>query len=739
MSQHVHLALLGVSCAGCVRAIEKALDGVDGVDQAQVNLADRSAHIDGSADSATLISAIQAAGYDARELSGDDESDLDTQAQAEAAHLKKLWWQCGAGLALGVPLMLWGLLGGEMMAISPTSRLVWGLIGLVTLAIMVLAGGHFYRGAFKAFGHHQANMDTLIALGTGAAWLYSMAVLLLPQSFPGEARHLYFEASVMIVGLINLGQALEARARGKTSQALRRLLDLKAKTARVIRGKQESDIPVAAVAKGDKLRLRPGETVPVDGEVVEGSGLVNESMLTGEPLAQEKAAGASLKAGTLLEKGTLVFTATGVGKDTALARIIEQVKKAQGSRPSIGRLADNIAAVFVPVVIVLALVAALVWYNLGPAPAVSHALVVLTSVLIIACPCALGLATPMSVMVGVGKAAEAGVLIRNGEALQTLSHIDTLVLDKTGTLTEGKPQVVEVNTFTDTDIKPLVKALEQGSEHPLASALLEWAGEVDAAALDDFDTLAGKGVKACLDGAPLLLGNHKLMAQYHITLDAGESATNAMMEQGATPVYLARGDALLAVFAVADPIKHDTQAALDGLKKQGLRLVLLSGDRQGTAEAVARKLGIDEVIAEVLPEQKAETITRLQSEGRSVAMVGDGINDAPALAAANVGMAMGTGTDVAMESADLTLMRGSLLVVEDAIAISRATIGNIKQNLFGAFIYNSLGIPLAAGLLYPFTGWLLSPVVAGAAMALSSVTVVSNANRLRFFKGAGKA
>nr|WP_226911329.1 copper-translocating P-type ATPase [Gallaecimonas mangrovi] len=671
-------------------------------------------------------------------MSGDDESDLDTQQAAEKAHLKKLWWQCAAGLALGVPLMAWGLLGGDMAATSATSRLVWGFIALVTLAVMVLAGGHFYRGAAKAFGHHQANMDTLIAVGTGAAWLYSCAVLLFPALFPGPAKHLYFEASVMIIGLINLGQALEARARGKTSLALRRLLDLKAKTARVLRGKQESDIPVAAVQQGDKLRLRPGETVPVDGTVLDGSGLVNESMLTGEPLPVEKAQGSKVQAGTLLEKGSLVFEATGVGKDTALARIIEQVKKAQGSRPSIGRLADNIAAVFVPVVMVIALIAALVWYNLGPAPAISHMLVVLTSVLIIACPCALGLATPMSVMVGVGKAAEAGVLIRNGEALQTLSHINTLVLDKTGTLTQGKPQVVAVTSFTDQDIKPLVKALEQGSEHPLANALLDWAGDVEAPALNAFDTLPGKGVQGQLADKPLLLGNPKLMAEHNVGLDDAKAPAAAIMAKGATPVYLAQEGQLLALFEVADPLKADSKAAIGALKAQGLHLVLLSGDRQQTANAVAKELGIDNVIAEVMPDEKAEVVKRLQAEGRKVAMVGDGINDAPALAAADVGMAMGSGTDVAMESADLTLIRGSLAVVEDAIAISRATIGNIKQNLFGAFIYNILGIPLAAGVFYPLTGWLFSPVVAGAAMALSSVTVVSNANRLRFFKTSAK-
>ncbi|WKE66346.1 heavy metal translocating P-type ATPase [Gallaecimonas kandeliae] len=739
MSQAVHLALLGVSCAGCVRSIEKALGTVEGVEKASVNLADRSAHIEGSAEPQAMIEAIQAAGYDARLLSGDDESDLDTQQAAENAHLKKLWWQSAAGLALGVPLMAWGLLGGEMMVTTPGSRLAWAAVALLCLAVMVLAGGHFYRGAAKALGHHQANMDSLIALGTGAAWLYSVAVLAFPALFPANARHLYFEAGVMIIGLINLGQALEVRARGKTSLALRRLLDLKPKTARVLRKGKEWDIPAAAVLLDDQIRVRPGETLAVDGKVLEGTGLVDESMLTGEPVPVAKAEGDKLHAGTLLQQGSLIFEATGVGKDTALARIIAQVKKAQGSKPPIGRLADNIAAVFVPAVMVVALVAALVWYNLGPAPAVSHMLVVATSVLIIACPCALGLATPISIMVGVGKAAEAGVLIRSGSALQKLCEVDTLVLDKTGTLTQGKPKVVDAKLLLEGEIKAWVKALEQGSEHPLAAALLDWAGSSAPAPITGFDTLAGHGVKAMLDGEPLLLGNQRLMAEQGIDLAAVETDSEALMAKGATPVYLAKGGQLAALFALADPLKPDSAAAVAALKKQGLRLVLLSGDRQQTVQALADELGIAEVIAEVLPEQKAEVIRRLQSQGRQVAMVGDGINDAPALAAADVGLAMGGGTDVAMEAADLTLMRGSLAVVEDAMALSRATIANIKQNLAGAFLYNSLGIPVAAGVLYPFTGWLLSPIIAGLAMALSSVTVVSNANRLRFFKPGGKA
>ncbi|WP_341501960.1 heavy metal translocating P-type ATPase [Gallaecimonas sp. GXIMD4217] len=731
-------ALLGVSCAGCVRSIDQALDAVPGLDSHSINFADRTAQVQGEADADTVIQAIREAGYDARLLSGDDAGELKAQEEAELAHQRRLWRQSVLGLGLGIPLMAWGLAGGAMTVSDLPSRLAWGLMALLTLAVLVGAGRHFFTGAWKAFRHHQANMDTLIALGTGAAWLYSLLVVLAPGLFPAQARHVYFEASAMIIGLINLGQALEVRARGKTSAALKRLLNLKAQTALLIRNGKETEVAVAGVQAGDRLRLKPGARVPVDGLVVEGQGLVDESMLTGEPLPQEKSPGAELAAGTLIDRGSLIMEATRVGSDTALARIIDQVKQAQGARPAIGRLADRISGVFVPVVLVIAIVSALLWYNLGPEPRLSHMLVVATSVLIIACPCALGLATPMSVMVGVGKAAEAGVLIRNGEALQSLSRIDTLVLDKTGTITQGRPQVTNAHLFTDDDLRPLVRALEQGSEHPLAGALLAWAGEVQAAELQGFDTLAGRGVSARHQGGTLWLGNPTLMRELGIDLAGIQKQLDESMARGATPVLLARDKQLLALFEVADPLKDDSAAALRELKAMGLELVMLSGDQQASAEAVARQVGIDTVIAQVLPEQKTQAIQQLQSQGRTVAMVGDGINDAPALAAANVGLAIGTGTDVAMASADLTLMRGSLAAVADAIAVSRATLGNIKQNLVGAFLYNSLGIPVAAGVLYPFTGLLLSPVLAGAAMALSSVTVVSNANRLRLFKTGGK-
>ena len=581
-------------------------------------------------------------------------------------------------------------------------------------------------------------MDTLIALGTGTAWLYSMVVVLAPGLVPEAARHVYFEASAMIIGLISLGLALEVRARGKTSAAVKRLLDLRAKTARVLRDGGEQDIPVEQVVAGDRVRVRPGEKIAVDGEVEEGSSRLDESMLTGEPMPVAKGPGDSVAAGTLNEGGTLIYRATRVGADTALARIIELVKKAQGTKPPIGRLADRVSAVFVPTIMLIAVAAALAWFNLGPQPPFSHMMVAATTVLIIACPCALGLATPMSVMVGVGKAAEYGILIRQGEALQTAADLDTVVLDKTGTITEGRPaltRVLAADGDTEEEVLTLAASLEAGSEHPLARAIMTAAEErgLSPRSVSDFQALNGKGVSARLDGATLRLGNRRWLEQEGVTLALQDQAA-ALSEDAATPLFLARDDRVIGVLGVADRIKDDAAEAIRRLRERGLRVIMITGDIQASADAIARQAGVDEVLAEVLPEDKAREVKRLQQDGAKVAMVGDGINDAPALAQADVGFAIGTGTDVAIESAAVTLMSGSLHGVADAMAISRATLGNIKQNLFGAFVYNSLGVPVAAGLLYPFTGWLLSPVIAGAAMSLSSVTVVSNANRLRFFK-----
>lgn len=543
----------------------------------------------------------------------------------------------------------------------------------------------------------------------------------------------------MIIGLINLGQALEMRAKGKTSQAIRRLLDLRAKTARVIRDGDEQDLPVEQVRVGDHIRVRPGEKLPVDGEIVEGSTRVDESMLTGEAMPVNKSAGDSVAAGTINGQGSVIYRATRVGSDTALAQIIALVKKAQGSKPAIGRLADDISAVFVPIVMLIAVATALVWFNVGPDPRAVHMLVAATTVLIIACPCALGLATPMSVMVGVGKAAEYGALIRQGDALQTAGKLDLIVLDKTGTITRGKPTVTHIEAAPGQDpeqVLTLAAGLEQHSEHPLAEAIVRRAREdnVSLSEVSNFEALNGKGVTGQFQDQTLRLGNRRWLADEGIHSAELDAVARTITDQAGTPLFLAIDDRVVGVLGVADALKDDSIEAIRRFHEAGLRVVMVTGDIEATARAIAAQSGIDEVRAEVLPEDKARIVEEFRQQGYKVGMVGDGINDAPALAAADVGFAIGTGTDVAIESASITLMRGSLHGVVDAIEISRATVRNIYQNLFGAFIYNSLGIPVAAGLLYPVWGVLLSPIIAGAAMSLSSVTVVTNANRLRLFK-----
>ncbi|SHF18456.1 Cu+-exporting ATPase [Microbulbifer donghaiensis] len=733
--------LSGVSCAGCVSKIEKAVNAVPGVGEARVNLADRTLQVSGSADAGAIQSAIEGAGYGAEPVRRSERELREQQHAEEQRHYRQLLWRSGLALGLGVPLMAWGLLTGEMMVNNTGQQLAWGAVGLLTLAVLVYCGGHFFSGAWRAFRHHNANMDTLIALGTGTAWAFSMLVVLLPQLLPEAARHVYFEASAMIIGLINLGQALEVRARGRTSAAVEKLLQLQDPTARVVRDGREVDIPLEEVQVGDRLRVRPGEKIPVDGQVLEGSSLVDESMLTGEPVPVKKGAGDALSAGTLNKNGTLLFGAEKVGAETRLAQIIEMVKNAQSSRVPIARLADKISAIFVPTVMIVAIVAALIWFNWGPDPRAAHMLVVLTSVLIIACPCALGLATPMSVMVGVGKGAEYGVLVRNGKALQQASNLTTLVVDKTGTLTEGAPKLTDLETVGGGDgdadeLLALLASLEQGSEHPLAEAVVAAARErnLELLPVSDFEAITAHGVSGTVKDKKILLGNRKLMQRENIDIAAWHERAEELADLGRTAMYAAVNGAAAGIIAVADPIRDDAKAAIARLLRLGLRIEMLTGDSSATAEAVAQQLGIDRVHAELLPEDKEKIVGELLKKGERVGMVGDGINDAPALARADVGFAIGAGTDVAIETADITLMRSSLHGVANAIELSRATLRNIKQNLFGAFVYNTLGIPVAAGVLFPFTGALLSPVIAGAAMAFSSVTVVSNANRLRFFQ-----
>jgi Cu+-exporting ATPase len=735
-----HFMIEGAGCASCVGKIEGALQKVAGVVTAEMNFAERSVTVSGTAEEQDLLTAVDKAGYKAVSKKGSSEEQLATEKEiADAAYYQRLLRQMTIALAVGIPLMIYSVVAGEMTITSSSERIIWLIVGLLTAGVMVFAGKHFYVGAWKSLCNHSANMDTLIALGTGTAWLYSMIVVFFPSAIPEMARHVYFEATAMIIGLINLGLALELKARGRTSQAIKRLIGLQVKTARVIRHGEEMDIPLEEVVINDKIRVRPGEKIPVDGIVIEGYSTVDESMLTGEPMPVKKDIDSVVVGGAINKTGSVIFRATRVGKDTALAQIINMVKRAQNSKPSIGRLADVISAYFVPTVMIIAIVSALVWLNTGPEPALAFAVVSATSVLIIACPCALGLATPMSVMVGVGKAAEAGVLIRNGEALQTASKITAMILDKTGTITEGNPQVTTIHRVGDDNedhILQLAASLETGSEHPLALAIVDSAKshKLSLSQVADFGAIAGHGVKGIVDGQQLLLGNEKLMKENSVGIGAHKDIARKMAADAQTPMYLAVNGVLAAIIAVADPIKADSIEAINRLQNNGIRVVMLTGDNQATASAVAARVGLTEFFAEVLPEDKASKVAELQGQGEIVGMTGDGINDAPALAMANVGFAIGTGTDVAIESADITLMRGSLHGLADAIAISKATLRNIKQNLFGAFVYNVAGVPFAAGVLYPVFGILLSPVIAGAAMAFSSVTVVTNANRLRFFK-----
>lgn len=729
------LLIEGMSCASCVSRVEKALEKVPGVTQARVNLGERSALVIGDASAQQLVEAVDAAGYQAQVVQ--DEQERRDKQQSSARHaMRRFSWQAALALAFGAPLMIWGMIGDNMM-LSDANRSLWLAIGSVTLLIMVVAGGHFYRSAWRSLRNGSATMDTLVALGTAAAWIYSFSVALWPDFFPMQARHLYFEASVMIIGLINLGHALEQRARQRSSKALERLLDLTPAQARLVSEQGEMLVPLSAVQPGMKLRLTTGDRVPVDGEIEEGEAWLDEAMLTGEAVPQGKGAGDKVFAGTLVQDGAVRFVARATGQHTALSRIIHLVRQAQSSKPDVGRLADRISAVFVPVVVAIALISAAIWYFFGPQPQIAYTLVIATTVLIIACPCALGLATPMSIIAGVGRAAELGVLVRDADALQRASRIDTLVFDKTGTLTAGTPQLDEVltwNGWSRDAVLQAAAALEKNASHPLAQAIVAATDATANVEIAQFRTIRGKGVSGILDGRTLLLGNTALMQDNHIALQQAQPDIERLSRQGATPVLLAQNGELVGLIALRDRLRPESKAALQRLHQAGYRLMMLTGDREETARAIAQEAGIDEVIAGVLPEAKAQTIAALQQQGRRVAMVGDGINDAPALAQADVGIAMGSGSDVAVETAPITLMRADLNSVADALALSSATLRNIRQNLLGAFIYNSLGIPLAAGVLYPLTGALLSPVVAGAAMALSSITVVSNANRLLRFR-----
>ncbi|EKZ9010406.1 heavy metal translocating P-type ATPase [Vibrio alginolyticus] len=739
-SIQLQMLIQGMTCASCVSSVEKALNNVEGVEKAQVNLAEQSALVFASQDSDDLLNAIvesvKHAGYQA-EILQDAATQQEKQAQQQREQQKRFKLDAIAGLVVGAPLMIWGVAGGNMMIRNTNDQLAWGAIGIVCLLLLATAGKHFFSNAWLAATHKRATMDTLVALGTGAAWFYSMLVVIFPDWFPLASRHVYFEASAMIIGLISLGHYIEAKAKANTTRSLQALINLQPQQATVITEQGDQQIAVEQITLGMKLRIKPGEKVPVDGVVIQGESYIDESMLTGEPVPVLKAQEAQVSAGTLNTDGGLVIEATGIGANTMLARIIRMVRTAQSSKPAIAKLADQISSVFVPVVVGIAILAALVWFAVGPEPKASYMLVVTTTVLIIACPCALGLATPLSVTVGVGKAAELGILIKDADALQLASKVDTVVFDKTGTLTQGKPSVQQVFTHATSqeDLLALAYAAERQSEHPLAKAVCDYAKRHDAkdVSLDKFENVRGRGILATYQDKPLLIGSLQFMQAENVETSALKPTIDECAKNAWTPVAVALNGELIGLIAIADPIKSDAKQALSALKSQGIKTVMLTGDNQHVANAIGQELGIDEVIAQVMPDEKAQHIEQLQSQGHVVAMVGDGINDAPALALSNLGIAMGSGSDVAIESSQMTILNTSPMAVVHAIELSRATLKNMKQNLFGAFVYNSLGIPVAAGVLYPAFGFLLSPVVAGAAMALSSITVVSNANRLRLF------
>jgi P-type Cu+ transporter len=659
----------------------------------------------------------------------------------ELAGMTRRMW---IGALLGLPVFLLTM-GDMVLGMGLGGRVgvqIGNWIGLAFATPVVLwAGWPFFQRGWASIVNRHANMFTLIALGVGAAYLFSVAGTLAPDWFPEGFRvhgvvATYFDTAVVITVLVLLGQVLELRARGRTSAAIRHLLGMAPKSARVIRDGGDVDVSIAAVQVGDMLRVRPGEKVPVDGAVVEGRSAVDESMVTGEAIPSAKEAGSKVTGGTINGTGSLVVRAERVGKDTLLAQIVRMVAEAQRTRAPIQRLADAVAAWFVPAVVASAAIACVVWAVWGPDPKLAHGLLSAVAVLIIACPCALGLATPMAIMVGTGRGAAAGVLIKNAEALERLERVDTLVVDKTGTLTEGRPKLTRVEAvapFTEDEILGLAAGLEQGSEHPLAAAIVAAARERGVAIppAAGFESLTGRGVSGTVEGRRVLLGNATLFQERGVDPGRLAASADAFRREGQTSMYVGVEGRPAGILAVADPIKASTPAALEALHADGLRIVMLTGDNPLTAAAVAAKLGIDEVIADVLPDRKRAEVQRLQGEGRRVAMAGDGINDAPALAQADVGIAMGTGTDVAIESAGITLVQGDLRAIVRARRLSRATMRNIRQNLFLAFVYNALGVPVAAGVLYPFTGLLISPIWASAAMTLSSVSVIANALRLR--------
>ncbi|MDN5844229.1 MAG: heavy metal translocating P-type ATPase [Alcaligenaceae bacterium] len=741
----ISLAVEGMSCASCVGRVERALKGVPGVSEAVVNLATERATIRGQASADALIAAVQNAGYEALArdavASGDSDEAM-AKKEAERTALKRDLL-LSAVLALPVFIIEMGahLIPGvhALVERSIGMQSSWYLQFILTTLVLAIPGRIFYTKGFPALLRLAPDMNSLVAVGTLAAYAYSVVATFLPGLLPAGTVNVYYEAAAVIVTLILLGRYLEARAKGRTSEAITRLVGLQARVARVSRDGRIVELPIDEVVSGDIVEVRPGERVPVDGEVVDGQSYVDESMITGEPIPVEKSVGNDVVGGTVNQAGAFTLRATAVGGQTVLAQIIRLVEQAQSSKLPIQAVVDKVTMWFVPAVMTAAALTFLVWLIFGPTPAVTFALVNAVAVLIIACPCAMGLATPTSIMVGTGRGAELGVLFRKGEALQLLKDAKVVAVDKTGTLTEGRPELTDLEVaqgFDRAQVLVRIAAVESRSEHPIARAIVQ-AAEQDGLvlpALADFDSVTGMGVRANVDGARVEVGADRYMRELGLDVDVFAATAERLGKEGKSPLYAAIDGRLAAIVAVADPIKPSTPAAIVALHHLGLKVAMITGDNEVTARAIAARLGIDEVVAEVLPAGKVDAVRRLKAEHGGVAFVGDGINDAPALAEADVGLAIGTGTDVAMEAADVVLMSGSLQGVPNAIALSQATIGNIRQNLFWAFAYNTALIPVAAGVLYPAYGVLLSPIFAAGAMALSSVFVLGNALRLRGFQ-----
>jgi Cu+-exporting ATPase len=726
----VAFPVTGMTCAACQARVQRALRTQAGVVDATVNLLTGSAAVrfdPGAVTAERLVEAVRATGYDA-ELPAAQPTTL-APAQNERAEIEQ-------GRSLAIKAAVSVLAGLLMMALSMSAARTganYSLLGL-TSVILVWAGRDIYRRAYKAARHRSADMNTLVALGTGAAYIYSVVATLVPDAFArnGIAPDVYYEAVVFIIGLVLAGRAIEARAKRRTTDALRKLVTLLPPVARIERGGEWIDIPLGDVRRGEIVVVRPGERIPVDGEIVDGSSEIDESMLTGEPMPVAKSVGERVVGGTVNTTGAFRYRATSVGEDSVLARIVRLMRDAQSSRAPIQRLADKVSAVFVPVVVGIAVATFVAWYFLADAAALPRAIAAAVSVLIIACPCAMGLAVPTAVMVATGRGAELGLLIKGGEILQRAGDIDTVVLDKTGTVTEGAPSVVRViatGDLTEEEILAVAASLERHSEHPLAGAIVRHALDRGAKPVDvaEFKSHTGTGVTGIVGGRRVVVGNASMMSKERVTVPAMSDAT----ESGATDIYVAIDGAVHGMIVIADSIRATSRDAVSELGALGIEVVLVTGDRRATAQSIAREAGIGNVVAEVLPADKLAEIRSLQERGRVVAMVGDGINDAPALAQADIGISMPRGTDVAIEASDIALMRSDLRAVPTAISLSRRTMQTMKQNLFWAFIYNVIGIPIAAGVLYPVTGWMLSPIIASAAMALSSVSVVTNSLRLR--------